>query len=72
MCRLTKVDKVLDKLHSIKCLARTMFKQPLNTYEFYKNKTELPNVKKFVSNLVHIPCHHFMTDEELERIKEVL
>ena len=49
-----------------------MFKQPLNTYEFYKNKTELPNVKKFVSNLVHIPCHHFMTDEELERIKEVL
>ena len=67
-----EVDQVLDKLHSIKCLARTMFKQPLNTYEFYKNRTELPNVKKFVSNLVHIPCHHFMTDDELEKIKQVL
>ena len=36
------------------------------------NKKELPKVNKFVDNLVHLPCHHFLTDEELERIKSVL
>ena len=67
-----EVDQVLEKLHSIKCLARTMWKQPLNTYEFYKDKKFLPKVDKFVENLVHLPCHHFMTEEELQKIKEVL
>ena len=67
-----EVVDVLDRLHSVRCLARTMFKQPVNTYPFYKNKKELPKVNKFVDNLVHLPCHHFLTDEELERIKSVL
>lgn len=67
-----EVGNVLEKLHSIKCLARTMFKQPLNTYSFYKNRKILPNVEKFVQTLVHLPCHHFMTDDEMERIKQVL
>ena len=67
-----QVVDVLDRLHSVRCLARTMFKQPINTYPFYKNKKHLPNVEKFVSNLVHLPSHHFLTEEELERIKSVL
>ena len=67
-----EVDYVLEKLHSIKCLARTMFKQPLNTYPFYSNQKYLPNVKKFVENLVHLPCHQFMEQEELDRIKNIL
>lgn len=66
-----KVLEVTTKLHDIKCLARTMFKKPLNTYSFYQNKKYLPNVENFTSTLVHIPCHHFMEDEELHRIKEV-
>jgi dTDP-4-amino-4,6-dideoxygalactose transaminase len=67
-----EVDHVLERLHSIKCLARTMFKQPLNTYPFYSNQKYLPNVKKFVENLVHLPCHQFMEQEELDRIKNIL
>ena len=67
-----QVMDVLDRLHSVRCLARTMFKQPINTYPFYKTKKHLPNVEKFVSNLVHLPSHHFLTEEELERIKSVL
>ena len=67
-----EVMDVLDRLHSVRCLARTMFKQPINTYPFYKTKKHLPNVEKFVSNLVHLPSHHFLTEEELERIKSVL
>ena len=67
-----QVTDVLDRLHSVKCLARTMFKQPINTYPFYKTKKHLPKVEKFVNNLVHLPSHHFLTDEELERIKSVL
>jgi dTDP-4-amino-4,6-dideoxygalactose transaminase len=67
-----EVVDVLERLHSIKCLARTMFKQPLNTYSFYKSRKHLPKVLHFVDNLVHLPCHQHMTEEELIRIKEVL
>jgi dTDP-4-amino-4,6-dideoxygalactose transaminase len=67
-----EVLEVTNKLHDIKCLARTMFKKPLNTYNFYTNEKYLPNVENFTSTLVHIPCHHFMEDEELYRIKEAL
>lgn len=67
-----QVSSVLEKLHSIKCLARTMFKQPLNSHDFYKNKKYLPKVDFFTNNLVHIPCHQFMEQEELDRIKNVL
>ena len=67
-----KVQTVLDKLHSINCLARTMFKQPLNTYSFYENKKQLPAVDKFTKTIVHIPCHHYLKDEDLVRIKDAL
>jgi UDP-2-acetamido-2-deoxy-ribo-hexuluronate aminotransferase len=67
-----QVQGVLDKLHSINCLARTMFKQPLNTYSFYENKKYLPAVDKFSKNLVHIPCHQYLTDKDLHRIKNAL
>lgn len=67
-----EVADVLERLHAIKCLARTMFKQPLNSFSFYKNQKYLPKVKHFVENLVHLPCHHFMTREELCRIRDVL
>jgi len=68
----TEVVDVLERLHSVKCLARTMFKQPVNTFKFYENRKHLPKVLHFVDNLVHLPSHHFLTDEELDRIKSVL
>lgn len=67
-----EVVEVLNRLHSIKCLAKTMFKQPVNTFSFYQNRKHLPKVLHFIDNLVHLPSHHFLTDEELERIKSVL
>jgi len=67
-----EVDDVMNKLHSIKCLARTMFKQPLNTYSFYNSNQHLPNVERFTKNLVHLPCHQYLEQSELDRIAEVL
>jgi len=67
-----EVDHVLERLHSIKCLARTMFKQPLNTYPFYEMRKKLPQVSKFVQNLIHLPSHHFLTEEELKKIADAL
>ena len=64
----TEVVGVLERLQEVKCLARTMFKQPVNSFPFYKNRKHLPKVSHFVDNLVHLPSHHFLTDEELERI----
>ena len=67
-----EVVDVLNRLHSIKCLAKTMFKQPVNTFNFYQNRKHLPKVLKFIDNLIHLPSHHFLSDEELQRIKSVL
>ena len=67
-----QVDKVVNKLHSINCLARTMFKDPLSEFEFFKAQEQLSGVKYFTQNLVHLPSHHYMTQEELDRIAKVL
>jgi dTDP-4-amino-4,6-dideoxygalactose transaminase len=67
-----QVSHVLNKLHSIKCLARTMFKEPMSSLSFFEAQEELIGVKKFTENLIHLPSHHFMEHEELERIAEVL
>ena len=67
-----KVGNVLDKLHSIKCLARTMFKEPMSSFPFYDAQEDLPGVKNFTENLIHLPSHHFMKHEELVRIAETL
>ena len=67
-----KVGNVLDKLHSIKCLARTMFKEPMSSFPFYDAQEDLPGVKNFTENLIHLPSHHFMKHEELVKIAETL
>lgn len=67
-----QVASVLDRLHSIKCLARTMFKEPMSSFPFYDAKEELPGVKHFTENLIHLPSHHYMEDEELIKIKKCL
>ena len=67
-----QVDEVLNKLHSINCLARTMFKEPLSEFEFFKAQEQLSGVKYFTQNLIHLPSHHYMIQEELDRIAKVL
>lgn len=68
-----EVDEVIEKLNSVKCLARTFFKEPLhllpwlNTYE-----DECPKTVKFCASTIHLPCHHYLKVEELERMKSVL
>ena len=67
-----KVGHVLDRLHSIKCLARTMFKEPMSSFPFYEAQEDLPGVKDFTENLIHLPSHHYITHVELVRIAEIL
>ena len=67
-----QVASILNKLHSINCLARTMFKEPLPSFSFFEAQEELPGVKHFTENLIHLPSHHYMTQEELERITSCL
>jgi dTDP-4-amino-4,6-dideoxygalactose transaminase len=49
-----------------------MFKQPLHTYKFFNSDQVLPGVNKFTGNLVHLPCHHFLQEEELIRIRNAI
>ena len=67
-----EVVGVLERLQNVRCLAKTMFKQPVNTFKFYPNRKHLPKVLEFIDNLVHLPSHHFLTQEDLERIKDAI
>jgi len=68
-----EVEEVIEKLNSVKCLARTFFKEPLHLLPWLNHeKDDCPKTVDFCASTVHLPCHHYLTDEELERIKSVL
>ena len=68
-----KVEEVLNKLHSINCLARIMFKEPLTTFSWLNtNNDKCPQTEEFINSIVHIPSHHFLETNDLERIAKVL
>jgi len=69
---LDQVHDVLNKLHSINCLARTMFKQPTSSFTFYDAEEDLSQVTTFTENLVHIPSHHYMEQDDLNKIASIL
>lgn len=66
------VDKALISLHSVNCLARTMFKEPLSSLSIYNQDLNLPKTEQFTKNLIHLPCHHYITEEDRETIKKAL
>ena len=68
-----EVEEVIQKLNSVKCLARTFFKEPLHLLPWLNpEKDDCPKTVDFCASTVHLPSHHYLTDEELERIKSVL
>lgn len=68
-----RVLEVLSQLHSVNCLAKTYFKEPLSNYSFYNNNyKQFSNAEKFVKNTIMIPCHQYLEKEELKRIAEAL
>ena len=68
-----KVEEGLNKLHSINCLARTMWKEPLTTFSWLNpNNDRCPQTEKFVKSIIHIPSHHFLETKDLERIAKIL
>lgn len=67
-----EVKIVLEKLNSIGCLAKTFFKEPLHLFKYFNNDSNCQNTEKFVKNTIMLPCHHYLTKEELDRIANVL
>ena len=68
-----EVEEVIQKLNSVKCLARTFFKEPLHLLPWLNTEgDDCPKTVEFCASTVHLPCHHYLTDEELERIKSAL
>jgi len=61
-------EKLLIKLENNGIMAKSMFKQPLTS----RYNIELPGVKDFVNSAVHIPLHHYLTNEEIKHIIETL
>lgn len=66
------IEEVINKLNSIGCLAKTFFKEPLHKFNHFNSNFNCPNTEKFVKNTIMLPCHHYITEEELERISSVL
>ena len=68
-----EVEEVIQKLNSVKCLARTFFKEPLHLLPWLNpEKDDCPKTVDFCASTVHLPSHHYLTDEELEKIKSAL
>ena len=68
-----EVDEVLKKLNSVKCLARTFFKEPLHLLPWLNpEKDDCPKTVEFCASTIHLPSHHYLTDEELEKIADAL
>lgn len=67
-----EIETVLFKLNSINCLAKTFFKEPLHKFKHFNNENVCPNTEKFVKNTIMLPCHHYLTKEELNRISNAL
>jgi len=41
-------------------------------FNHFNNDFNCPNTEKFVKNTIMLPCHHYVTEEELDRIYSVL
>ena len=67
-----KVDFVLKQLNNVGCLAKTFFKEPLHNFKFFENNSNCQNTEKFVKNTVMLPCHHYLEQEERQRIATAL
>ena len=69
-----EVQTVIEKLNSIRCLAKTFFKEPLHHYEWLGNQgaDSITNTDIFTKSTVMLPAHHYIENEELERIADVL
>ena len=64
-----EVNEVIDKLNSVKCLAKTFFKEPLHSLPWLNTEgDECPKTTEFCNSTVHLPCHHYLTKEECDRI----
>ena len=66
------VASVINELNKVGCLAKTFFKEPLHKFSFFEDFTNCPNTEKFVKTTVMLPCHHYLNDEEKERIAKAL
>jgi len=68
-----RVESVINSLNEVGCLARTFFKEPLHQFEWLNdNKKWCPITEQFTVSTVMLPSHHYITDEELERIASAL
>ena len=68
-----RVESVIKSLNDVGCLARTFFKEPLHQYEWLNdNQKWCPMTEQFTASTVMLPCHHYLKDEELERIGNAL
>jgi len=68
-----EVDEVIEKLNSVKCLARTFFKEPLHLLPWLnEHGDDCPKTVEFCASTIHLPCHHFLKEEELIRVRKVL
>jgi len=68
-----QVESVINSLNEVGCLARTFFKEPLHQFEWLNdNKKQCPITEQFTTSTVMLPCHHYLEEEELERIAKAL
>lgn len=68
--------KVLNSLHNLNeagILAKTFFKEPINSFGLQENKNVFHSATEyFVRHTYHLPSHQYLSLEDLNRIKDVV
>jgi len=67
-----KQQLCLDKLRENKILARVFYKSEVLSQLKHYNPKPMPVADNFVNNMINLPCHHYMKQDEMHRIKEVV
>lgn len=66
-----RVKNSLHKLNEAGILAKTFFKEPIYNLPFVDDSLKVAT-EYFVNHTYHLPSHQYLTEEDLERIKNVV
>ncbi|WKZ71071.1 MAG: DegT/DnrJ/EryC1/StrS family aminotransferase [Melioribacteraceae bacterium] len=70
--KVEKREDLIKKLAENGIMASELHKRNDSHSFFSKSKCELPNLDKFYSKMLHIPCGWWVTDEDREKIVDII
>jgi UDP-2-acetamido-2-deoxy-ribo-hexuluronate aminotransferase len=64
-------DEVIKKLKKNKIQYNIYYPKPLHKQKFLSDKVKLINTEKFCKEIINLPCHPYLSDGYLKKIKKI-